>query len=48
MATQIYIRITSHALNVLSTLVTPLHRMDSVKKKSLLPEVKEKLRDEDG
>jgi|GEM_PF-2144803 len=48
MAAQIYIRITSHALNVLSTLVTPLHRMDSVKKKSLLPEVKEKLRDEDG
>lgn len=48
LAAQIYIRITSHVLNVLSTLVTPLHRMDSVKKKSLLPEVKEKLRDADS
>ena len=48
LAVQFYIRITSHGLNVLSTLVTPLHRMDSVKKKSLLPEVKEKLREEDA
>lgn len=38
-----YQRIVGHALNVLSTIVTPLHRMDYTGKKSLLPEVKEKL-----
>ena len=45
LATQYYIRIVSHALNVLSTLVTPLHRMDYVRKKHLLPEVKDKLKE---
>lgn len=41
---QYYIRIVSHTLNVLSTLVTPVHKMDYLKKKDLLPEVKEKLK----
>lgn len=41
---QYYIRVVSHALNVLSTLVTPVHKMDYVKKKDLLPEVQEKLK----
>ncbi len=40
---QYYQRIVSHALNVLSTIVTPLHRMDYTGKGSLLPEVKDKL-----
>ena len=44
LASQYYLRITGHTLNVLSTLVTPLHHMDYVKKKDLLPEVKEKLK----
>ncbi len=43
LALQCYIRIVSHGLNVLSTLVTPLHHMDYVGKKDLLPEVKERL-----
>ncbi|MBI1357176.1 MAG: hypothetical protein GC160_22785 [Acidobacteria bacterium] len=42
--TQYYIRVVSHALNVLSTLVTPLDRMDYLGKKDLLPEVKERLK----
>ena len=45
---QYYIRILSHALNVLSTLVTPLHRMDHLGKKDLLPEVKERLKQKAG
>jgi len=43
LALQYYIRIVSHGLNVLSTLVTPLHHMDYVGKKDLLPEVKRQL-----
>jgi phosphate transport system protein len=43
LAVQFYIRIVSHGLNVLSTLVTPLHRMDYLGKKDLLPEVKQRL-----
>lgn len=43
LATHYYIRIVGHALNVLSTLVTPIHRMDYLGKKSLLPEVKQRL-----
>lgn len=44
LAVQYYVRIVSHALNVLSTIVTPLHRMDYTRKKDLLPEVREKLK----
>lgn len=44
LALHYYIRIISHTLNVLSTLVTPLHHMDSLGRKHLLPEVREKLR----
>ena len=40
---QYYQRIAGHALNVLSTVVTPLHKMDYTGKRSLLPEVKAKL-----
>jgi phosphate transport system protein len=40
---QYYQRIVGHALNILSTVVNPLHRMDYTGKKSLLPEVKDKL-----
>lgn len=40
---QYYQRIVGHTLNVLSTIVTPMHRMDYTGKKSLLPEVKDKL-----
>lgn len=43
LALQFYVRIVSHGLNVLSTLVTPLHHMDYVGKKDLLPEVKQRL-----
>lgn len=43
LVTHYYIRIMSHTLNVLSTLVTPFHRMDSLSKKHFLPEVTEKL-----
>ncbi len=46
LAVQFYIRIVGHILNVLSTLVTPIDRMDYVGKKALLPEVKDKLRQE--
>lgn len=40
---QYYQRIVGHMMNVLSTIVTPLHRMDYTGKRSLLPEVKAKL-----
>ena len=40
---QYYQRIVAHVMNVLSTIVTPLHRMDYTGKRSLLPEVKAKL-----
>ncbi len=45
LAVQYYIRIVSHALNVLSTIVTPLHRMDYTRNKDLLPEVRKKLKE---
>ncbi len=44
LALQYYIRIVSHTLNALSTIVTPLHRMDYTRKKDLLPEVRQKLK----
>ena len=40
---QYYQRIVAHMMNVLSTIVTPLHRMDYTGKRSLFPEVKAKL-----
>jgi phosphate uptake regulator len=40
---QYYLRIVGHMMNVLSTIVTPLHRMDYTGKRNLLPEVKAKL-----
>ena len=40
---QYYQRIVAHMMNVLSTIVTPLHRMDYTGKRNLLPEVKAKL-----
>lgn len=40
---QYYQRIVGHMMNVLSTIVTPLHRMDYTGKRNLLPEVKAKL-----
>lgn len=43
LALQYYIRIVSHSLNALSTLVTPLHKMDYTGQKHLLPEVKARL-----
>ncbi len=43
LALQYYIRILSHGLNALSTLVTPLDRMDHLGKKDLLPEVRDRL-----
>jgi phosphate transport system protein len=44
LATQYYARIVSHALNVLSTIVTPLDRMDYTSKKDLLPELRDRLK----
>jgi phosphate transport system protein len=43
LALQCYIRIVSHGLNALSTLVTPLDRMDHLGKKDYLPEVRDQL-----
>lgn len=43
LAAQYYLRVVGHVLNVLSTLVTPIHRMDYTRRKDLLPEVRNKL-----